>query len=74
MPQISFNARTQDGKRKEGVIEESNINKAAENLENAIDKVLKKGFRTSDLVGGSASINLGCKELGDEILKVLEAL
>jgi len=47
---------------------------AAKDLENAVDKVLKKGFRTSDLIGGTSSKKLGCKEIGEEILKVLEAL
>ena len=32
MPQFSFIARTQDGKRKEGSIEASNINRASEKL------------------------------------------
>tara|TARA_Y100001970_G_scaffold68879_1_gene87879 strand:- start:5826 stop:7088 length:1263 start_codon:yes stop_codon:yes gene_type:complete len=32
MPQFSFIARTQDGKRKEGVIEASNMNRASEKL------------------------------------------
>ena len=34
MPEFSFIARTEDGKRKEGVIEASNINRATEKLNN----------------------------------------
>ena len=40
---------------------------AAENLETAIDKVLSKGFRTSDLADGSSEV-LSCSEIGDKIM------
>ena len=41
-----------------------------ETLENAVDKVLNKGFRTSDLMS-SGMKEVGCEEM---CLKVLEAL
>ena len=41
MPQFSFIARTPEGKRKEGVIEASNINKASEKLSNQDLTVVK---------------------------------
>ena len=47
MPQFSFIARTQDGKRKEGAIEASNINKASEKLINQNLIVVKLTERDS---------------------------
>jgi len=44
-----------------------NEEKAAENLETAIDKVLSKGFRTADLADGSSEV-LSCSEIGDRIM------
>jgi len=44
-----------------------NEEEAAENLETAIDKVLSKGFRTSDLADGSSEV-LSCSEIGDKII------
>ena len=44
-----------------------NEEEAAENLENAIDKVLSKGFRTADLAYGSSEV-LSCSEIGDKII------
>jgi len=44
-----------------------NEEKAAENLETAIDKVLSKGFRTADLADGSTEV-LSCSEIGDQIM------
>ncbi len=44
-----------------------NEEKAAENLETAIDKVLSKGFRTADLAEGSSEV-LSCSEIGDKIM------
>ena len=44
-----------------------NEEKAAENLETAIDKVLSKGFRTVDLADGSSEV-LSCSEIGDKII------
>jgi len=44
-----------------------NEEEAAENLETAIDKVLSKGFRTSDLADGSSEV-LSCSEMGDKII------
>tara|TARA_Y100000589_G_scaffold289117_1_gene290990 strand:- start:3496 stop:4569 length:1074 start_codon:yes stop_codon:yes gene_type:complete len=41
---------------------------AADLLETAIDKVLSKGFRTSDLNDGNSKI-LTCSQMGDEIIK-----
>ena len=41
--------------------------KAAENLETAIDKILSKGFRTADLADGSSEV-LSCSEIGDKIM------
>ena len=41
---------------------------AAENLESAIDKVLFKGFRTSDLDDGKSEI-IGCREMGQKIVE-----
>lgn len=45
-------------------------NKAADDLERAVDKVLAAGFRTGDLMS-EGSIQLGCKGIGDELLKAL---
>ena len=45
-----------------------NENAAAEHLESAIDKVLIKGFRTSDLDDGKSKI-IGCSEMGEKILE-----
>jgi len=39
---------------------------AAESLENAVDKVLSKGFRTADLANSSEV--LSCSEIGDKII------
>ncbi len=47
---------------------------ASENLENAVYEVLKKGFRTVDLISEKSNKKVGCKEIGDEILKVIEGL
>jgi len=44
-----------------------NEEKAAENLETAIDKVLSKGFRTADLADGFSEV-LSCSEMGDKII------
>ena len=41
MPQFTFIARTKDGKRKEGSIEASNINRASEKLKNRNLTVIK---------------------------------
>ena len=40
---------------------------AAENIENAIDRVLSRGFRTADLNNGSCEI-LSCSEIGEKII------
>ena len=45
-------------------------NKAADDLERAVDKVLAAGFRTGDLMS-EGCIQLGCKGIGDELLKAL---
>ena len=45
-------------------------NEAADDLEQAVDKVLAAGFRTGDLMS-EGSIQLGCKGMGDELLKAL---
>ena len=42
-----------------------NEDKASENLETAIDKVLSKGFRTADLADGSSKV-LSCSEIGEK--------
>ena len=44
-----------------------NEEKAAENIENAIDKVLSKGLRTADLADGSSEV-LSCSEIGGKII------
>ncbi len=44
--------------------------KAAESLEEAVNKVLNAGFRTSDLMCESC-IELGCREMGRELLKAI---
>ena len=44
-----------------------NEEEAAQNLENAIDKVLSKGFRTGDLADGSSEV-LSCSEIGEKII------
>ncbi len=43
---------------------------AADRLEEAVDQVLSEGFRTVDLMEESF-IELGCKEMGEEIMRVL---
>lgn len=43
---------------------------AADALEAAVDKVLAAGFRTGDLMSDGCS-QLGCKAMGEELLKVL---
>tara|TARA_B100000900_G_scaffold345615_1_gene310077 strand:- start:1109 stop:2182 length:1074 start_codon:yes stop_codon:yes gene_type:complete len=45
-----------------------NENHAAENLENAIDNVLLKGFRTSDIDDGKSKI-ITCSKMGDKIIE-----
>ena len=45
-------------------------NAAADDLEQAVDKVLAAGFRTGDLMS-EGCIQLGCKRMGDELLKAL---
>lgn len=47
-------------------------NNAADDLENAIDKVLKDGYRTSDLMTNGKKV-LGCREMGEQILMSLAA-
>ncbi len=49
-----------------------NEKEASNDLENAVDKVLEKGFRTSDLMSESSNKEIGCNELGEEIIKVIE--
>ena len=44
-----------------------NENEAAENLENAIDRVLSAGFRTADLDNASCEV-LSCSEIGEKII------
>jgi len=44
-----------------------NEEKAAESLENAVDKVLSKGYRTADLADGSSKV-LSCSEIGNKII------
>ena len=44
-----------------------NEEKAAENLETAIDKVLSNGFRTADLADESSEV-LSCSEIGNKII------
>ena len=44
-----------------------NEEKAAESLENAIDRVLAKGYRTADLDDGSYEV-LSCSEIGNKIM------
>ena len=43
---------------------------AADALEAAVDQVLAKGFRTGDLMAEGCT-SLGCKAMGEELLKVL---
>ena len=45
-----------------------NEQKAADNLELAIDNVLSKGFRTQDLIDGDIKI-LSCSEMGEKIIE-----
>lgn len=45
-------------------------NKAADDLEQAVEKVLAAGFRTGDLMS-EGFIQLGCKGIGDELVKAL---
>ena len=42
--------------------------KAADDIELAIDNVLSKGFRTSDLIDKDAQI-LSCTEMGEKIIQ-----
>ena len=42
--------------------------KAADNLELAIDNVLSKGFRTSDLDDGNSEI-ISCSKMGEKIIE-----
>ena len=44
-----------------------NEKEASDNLENAIDRVLSKGFRTADLDNGTKKV-LTCSEIGDKII------
>tara|TARA_Y100001968_G_scaffold94151_1_gene84586 strand:+ start:6141 stop:7217 length:1077 start_codon:yes stop_codon:yes gene_type:complete len=44
--------------------------KAAEDIENAIEIVLLKGFRTADLASNSLQ-NVSCSDMGQEVLKAL---
>ena len=44
--------------------------KAADDIEKAVENVLKKGFRTIDLMGGSFT-ELGCSEMGNELIKTI---
>ncbi|AAP99906.1 MULTISPECIES: 3-isopropylmalate dehydrogenase [Prochlorococcus] len=48
--------------------------KAATDLENAIDKVLGKGFRTIDLNRDQSNTKLGCREMGDQIIKAINGI
>ena len=45
-------------------------NKAADDLERAVDKVLAAGFRTGDLMSEGCTA-LGCQAMGEELLKTL---
>ena len=67
MPQFSFIARTQEGKRKEGFIEASNINRASEKL-----KTLEKSSRIQNNKSSkkeSDKIQLSFFDLQDPVLK-----
>ena len=45
---------------------------ASNEIENAVEAVLNKGYRTPDIYSGGA-IKVGCKEMGDAVLKEIEA-
>ena len=45
-----------------------NENEAADNIENAVDNVLSKGFRTADLNIGSCQV-LSCSDIGEKIIE-----
>ena len=45
-------------------------NAAADDLEHAVDRVLAAGFRTGDLMSEGCT-SLGCKAMGEELLKTL---
>ena len=44
--------------------------KAADALENAVDQVLARGFRTGDLMAEGCT-SLGCKAMGEQLLRAL---
>ena len=44
------------------------ITEAAEDIERAIDNVLSKGYRTSDLDNGNCQV-LSCSQIGEKIIK-----
>ncbi|TDT68039.1 3-isopropylmalate dehydrogenase [Hypnocyclicus thermotrophus] len=46
------------------------MNEAADDIENAVNKVLKEGFRTGDIYS-EGKVSLGTKEMGEAILKYL---
>ena len=43
---------------------------AAQDLDDAVDKVLAAGFRTGDLMAEGCT-QLGCQAMGEELLKAL---
>ncbi|KGG15179.1 MULTISPECIES: 3-isopropylmalate dehydrogenase [unclassified Prochlorococcus] len=45
---------------------------AAQDLEDAVEKVLSKGIRTLDIFSKSSELKVGCKKMGQEIINVLE--
>ena len=45
--------------------------KAAQDIENAVENVLSKGYRTADLLGDSF-VEQGCREMGDRILDEIQ--
>ena len=44
-----------------------NEEEASESLEDAVDNVLAKGYRTADLADGSSEV-LSCSEMGNKII------
>ncbi len=48
--------------------------KAAEELEKAIENTLQKGFRTIDLTNSPSNKSCGCQEIGDQIIQEIKSL
>jgi 3-isopropylmalate dehydrogenase len=47
---------------------------AADDIEKAVEMVLDKGFRTGDIHTKDVTTLIGCKQMGEEVMKAISEL